>query len=76
MFRSAPAEKVWPRPRMTTTRASSSSSARSSAAPNVVSCSQLKQFLTWGRFSQIVAMPSLTSYSTAPSVVVSGLVCS
>ena len=69
MLRSAPAQKVWPRPRISTTRASSSSSARSSAAPSWVSSPQLTQFLTSGRFSQMVATPSATSYCTNSSVV-------
>src|SRR4051812_43885178 len=68
MLRSAPAQNVYPRPRMRTTRAASSSSARSSAAPSWVRRPQLTQFLTSGRFSQIVATPSSTSYCTNCSV--------
>src|SRR4051812_40658710 len=75
MFRSAPAQNVLPRPRISTTRTSGSSSARSSAAPSWVSSAQLTQFLTSGRFSQMVATWSATSYwigsapvATAPLV--------
>src|ERR1700755_1950095 len=62
MFRSAPAQKVLPRPRITTTRTSSSLSARSSSAPSPISTSQLMQFLTSGRLNQIVATGPSTSY--------------
>src|SRR3954452_12434847 len=72
MLRSAPAQNVCPRPRIRTTRAASSSSARSSAAPSWVRSPQLTQFLTSGRFSQIVATPSSTSYCTYCSVAVAG----
>ena len=76
MLRSAPAQNVLPRPRISTTRTSSSSSARSSAAPRLVSSAQLTQFLTSGRFSQIVATPSATSYWMTSSVVLVALVWS
>src|SRR4051794_24926477 len=62
MFRSAPAQNVLPRPRMTTARTSSSFSARSSSAPSPIRRSQLTQFLTSGRLNQIVATGPLTSY--------------
>src|SRR5579872_3481235 len=62
MLRSAPAQKVCPRPRMSTTRTSGSRSARSSAAPSCISNPQLTQFLTSGRLNQIVATWSETSY--------------
>jgi hypothetical protein len=70
MFRSAPAQNVPPRPRMRTTRTASSASARSSASPSWVSRPQLTQFMTSGRFSQIVQTPSATSYCTNSSVAV------
>ena len=62
MFRSAPAQNVLPRPRITTARTSSSFSARSSSAPSPISTSQLMQFLTSGRLNQIVATGPSTSY--------------
>src|SRR3954449_6599681 len=62
MLRSAPAQNVWPRPRISTTRTASSSSARSRYVPRPISRSQLTQFLTSGRLNQIVATPPSTSY--------------
>src|SRR3954447_24061452 len=62
MFRSAPAQNVLPRPRITTARTSSSFSARSSSAPSPIRRSQLTQFLTSGRLNQIVATGPSTSY--------------
>src|SRR4051794_5596614 len=62
MFRSAPAQNVLPRPRMTTARTDSSSSARSRYSPRPISRSQLTQFLTSGRLNQIVATGPSTSY--------------
>src|SRR3954451_290780 len=62
MFRSAPAQNVFPRPRITTARTSSSFSARSSSAPRPISTSQLMQFLTSGRLNQMVATGPSTSY--------------
>src|SRR4051794_5664948 len=62
MFRSAPAQNVLPRPRITTTRTSSSFSARSRYWPSPISRSQLTQFLTSGRLNQIVATGPSTSY--------------
>src|SRR3954469_22475256 len=62
MFRSAPAQNVFPRPRMITARTSSSSSARSRYSPRPISSSQLTQFFTSGRLNQIVATGPSTSY--------------
>src|SRR4051794_9990915 len=62
MFRSAPAQNVFPRPRITTARTSSSFSARSSSAPRPISTSQLMQFLTSGRLNQMVATGPTTWY--------------
>src|SRR3954467_5612182 len=62
MFRSAPAQNVLPRPRITTARTSSSFSARSSSVPSPINRSQLTQFLTSGRLNQIVATGPSTSY--------------
>src|SRR6187431_2070812 len=62
MFRSAPAQNVFPRPRITTARTSSSASARSRYSPRPISRSQLTQFLTSGRLNQIVATGPSTSY--------------
>src|SRR3954453_15074676 len=62
MLRSAPAQNVLPRPRITTSRTSSSFSARSSNSPRPISRSQLTQFFTSGRLNQIVATGPSTSY--------------
>src|SRR5215208_562939 len=62
MLRSAPAQNVLPRPRNSTTRTSGSSAASSTRSAIWVRSAQLTQFLTSGRFSQMVATWSFTSY--------------
>src|SRR4029077_12891540 len=75
IFRSAPAQNVCPRPRTSTTRTSGSRSACSSASPNCCSSAQFTQFFTSGRFSQIVATRSATSYCTNSGPVRTGSGC-
>ena len=75
-LRSEPALKVLARPRMTTTCASGSSSARWSVSSSSLSIGGKNAFLTCGRLSQIVAIPPSTSYWMGSSDDVWSFVCS